>query len=385
MDLIYSTSYYVMNYNPISLGINYLFPTSSSKYINQNQLIRKPKSGDLDKYELIMIDMDGVLRNGNKKIGLSNLVIDKLNSMNKKYVIITNECRKEPRIIRQDLKSMDIKIPENVPIVSASQLVKKTLLKSIIGSTSQHTLKTSKDLFKQKIGVIGTNTEYLYYKKSFKNYKNVRIYWINNSHLPTNLDYVVIGCINNDDKINYNFNKSLKWLMNNPSTTLIISCPDLQDIENKESLQYYLPIPFLKELENKVNSKDKIINFNDIYLEVEKNKNFDPFSFKINHDQIIVGKPETEFILDLFKYYKVIDKNINSISDLPSLKQKVLIIGDNLNTDIKLSEKINCDAALVLSGVTCTDDLMNIHSSYNGNKLIDSIEYIVPDISQMII
>lgn len=385
MDLIYSTSHYVMNYNPISLGINYLFPASSSKYINNNQLIRKPKSGDLDKYELIMIDMDGVLRNGNKKIGLSNLVIDKLNSMNKKYVIITNECRKEPRLIRQDLKSMNVNIPENVPIVSASQLVKKTLLKSILGSTSKQTLKTSKDLFKQKIGVIGTDTEYLYYKKSFKNYKNVRIYWINNNNLPLNLDYIVIGCVNNDDNVNNNFNKSLKWLMNNPTATLIISCPDLQDIENKESLQYYLPIPFLKELETKVNTKDKVMKFNNIYLDIEKNKNFDPYNFKINHDQIIVGKPETEFVLDLFKYYKIIDKNIDSVSNLPLLKEKVLIIGDNLNTDVKLSEKINCDAALVLSGITSNDDLMNIHSSYNGNKLINSIKYIVPDISQMII
>ena len=44
MDLIYSTSYYVFNYNPISLGFNYLFPTSSSNYINNYKLISKAKS-----------------------------------------------------------------------------------------------------------------------------------------------------------------------------------------------------------------------------------------------------------------------------------------------------------------------------------------------------
>ena len=109
----------------------------------------------------------------------------------------------------------------------------------------------------------------------------------------------------------------------------------------------------------------------------------DSSAFKINHKQIIVGKPETEFIIDLLKYYKVIDKNINKIEDLPSLKDKVLMIGDNLNTDIKLSEKINCDAALVLSGVTNNDDLVNIHSSYYGNQLIESIKYIVPDLSHL--
>ena len=28
----------------------------------------------------------------------------------------------------------------------------------------------------------------------------------------------------------------LKWLMNNLSSLLIISCPDLQDVENKEKI-----------------------------------------------------------------------------------------------------------------------------------------------------
>ena len=46
------------------------------------------------------------------------------------------------------------------------------------------------------------------------------------------------------------------------------------------------------------------------------------------------------------------------------------MIGDNLNTDIKLSEKTP-DAALVLSGVTNNQDLVNIHSSYNGNQLMN--------------
>lgn len=383
MDLIYSTSYYVLNYNPISLGYNYLFPTSSSNYINNYQLIRKPKNDEISKYELIMIDMDGVLRNGNKKIGLADMVINKLNTLNSKYIIVTNECRREPRQIRQELRTMNINIPDSVPIVSASQLVKKTLLKSIIGNNKKYDSKKTKESFNQKIGIIGTNNEYLYYKKSFKNYTNVRVYWISKNNLPTNLDYIVIGCIENDDNLDKNFNKSLKWIMNNLESTLIISCPDLQDIENKDKITHYLPIPFLKELETRVNNKDKSINFNSIYLESEKNKNFDPSAFKINHKQIIVGKPETDFIIDLLKYYNLLDKNINKVEDLPSLKEKVLMIGDNLNTDIKLSEKINCDAALVLSGVTSNDDLVNIYSSYNGNQLIESIKYIVPDLSQL--
>jgi ribonucleotide monophosphatase NagD (HAD superfamily) len=383
MDLIYSTSYYVLNYNPISLGFNYLFPTSSSTYINNYQLIRKPQDDAMSNYELIIIDMDGVLRNGNKKIGLADMVINKLNSLNNKYVIVTNECRKEPRQIRQELKTMNMNVPDSIPIISASQLVKKTLLKSIIGSNSKYVAKKNKETFNQKIGIIGTNNEYLYYKKSFKNYTNVRVYWISNNNLPTNLDYIVIGCVNNDDNLDKHFNKSLQWIMNNLDSTLVISCPDLQYIENRKKVTHYLPIPFLKELESRVNNRDKCINFNSIYLDADKNKNFDSTAFKINHKQIIVGKPETDFIIDLLKYYKVLDKNIDNIEELPCLKDKVLMIGDNLNTDIKLSKKINCDAALVLSGVTNNNDLVNIHSSYNGNQLIESIKYIVPDLSQL--
>ena len=95
-------------------------------------------------------------------------------TLNQKYIIVTNECRNEPRQIRQELKTMNINIPEYVPIVSASQLVKKTLLKSIIGNNSNYTNKKNKGSFNQKIGIIGTNNEYLYYKKSFKNYNNVK-------------------------------------------------------------------------------------------------------------------------------------------------------------------------------------------------------------------
>ena len=57
-----------------------------------------------------------------------------------------------------------------------------------------------------------------------------------------------------------------------------------------------------------VNSKNKNINFNNVYLDLEKNKNFDPYSFKINHEQIIVGKPQPEFVIDLLKYYNIVIK-----------------------------------------------------------------------------
>jgi len=389
MDLIYSTSYNLYSYNPIALGFNYLFPTSVDTYIKNQQLIKKPSQQDIEDYQLIMIDMDGVIRNNTKKIGLADMVFNKLNAMNKKYLIITNECRKDPKLIRQDLKMMRMNIPDTIPIISASQLVKKQLMKLVLNQHSnpknlkEHLNNSIHLNTTKRIGIIGCSNQFNYYNKSFKKHKNVTLYWIENSYIPSNLDYIVVGTINNDEYCNKTFNKSLQWLMNNLASTLIIACSDLQDIGTMTTLTHYLPILFLKELENRVNRKDKTLNFNTIFLNSEKNKTFDPYSFKINHKQIIMGKPHADFMIDILKYYKMIDNNVSELEDIGSLKKKILIIGDNLNTDIKLSEKINCDSALVLSGVTTPTDLMNIHHSYRGGLLINSINYIVPDISQL--
>jgi ribonucleotide monophosphatase NagD (HAD superfamily) len=389
MDLIYSSSYYLYSYNPIALGFNYLFPTSVDTYIKNQQLIRKPTSQNIDNYELIMIDMDGVIRNSTKRIGLADMVFNKLNESNKNYVIITNECRKEPKLIRQDLKLMRMNIPDNIPIISASQLVKKQLMKLVLDQKSnpknfKEQLDNSINLNTTKrIGVVGCSNQFNYYKKSFKKHKNVKFYWIENNYIPDNLDFIVIGSIDNNSNLHKNFNKSLQWLMNNLSATLIISCSDLQNVENLEKITHYTPIMFLKELETRVNKKDKSINFNTIYLNSEKNKTFDPYYFKIEHEQIIMGKPHADFMINILKYYKIIDDKVTNLDEIGSLKKKVLMIGDNLNTDIKLSEKINCDSALVLSGVTTPKDLMNIHNTYRGGILINSINYIVPEFSQL--
>ena len=88
MDLIYSSSYYLYRYNPISLGFNYLFPTPVDTYIKNQQLIKKPTPEDINNYELIMIDMDGVIRNNTKKIGLADVVFNKLNELNKKNTLL---------------------------------------------------------------------------------------------------------------------------------------------------------------------------------------------------------------------------------------------------------------------------------------------------------
>ena len=198
MDLIYSTSYNLYSYNPIALGFNYLFPTSVDTYIKNQQLIKKPSQKDIEDYQLIMIDMDGVIRNNTKKIGLADMVFNKLNAMNKKYLIITNECRKDPKLIRQDLKMMRMNIPDTIPIISASQLVKKQLMKLVLNQHSnpknlkEHLNNSIHLNTTKRIGIIGCSNQFNYYNKSFKKHKNVTLYWIENSYIPSNLDYIVV-------------------------------------------------------------------------------------------------------------------------------------------------------------------------------------------------
>ena len=86
MSLFYSQASFILNYNPISLGIysaskaySALFNNNIKNIIQNYNLFRKPNIDDIKKYELIIIDIDGVLRQGTKKIGLSDIVIKKIN------------------------------------------------------------------------------------------------------------------------------------------------------------------------------------------------------------------------------------------------------------------------------------------------------------------
>ena len=102
--------------------------------------------------------------------------------------------------------------------------------------------------------------------------------------------------------------------------------------------------------------------------------------YKIKNNQIIIGKPHIDSMTNILDYYNI-DYSLDGKKDVNN-SGKILMIGDNLNTDIKLGFNLNCDTALVMSGVTSYDDLINIcRYDSEKKKLIDKLDYIIPDLS----
>lgn len=381
MSLFYSTTSFIKN---LFVRAPTALKEITAKDIKYYNLIKKPDLEKIENYKLIILDMDGVIRNGYKKIGLSNIIIDKLNIKNIPFLIITNECRKEPKTIRNDLQTMGFNINKNTHIVSASLLVKNKLTNLI----EQKKHENEKKLI--NIGVISNLDNLNYLKTRIKkkysncNDNNIYFYFIEENCVPMNLDYIVVGCLDNDKKIDKNLFRSLQWIDNNPNAELIISCPDIDDVENKEQITHYLPINILKEIEKRVQNRHPSINFNIINNDLEKNIINRFNEYKIENKQIIIGKPYIESMKDIFEYFNIdIPDNINSpISN----KNKILVVGDNLNTDIKLAKKLKCDSALVMSGVTQYSDLIKlIESGEEGSYYVNTINYIIPDISYLMI
>ena len=84
------------------------------------------------------------------------------------------------------------------------------------------------------------------------------------------------------------------------------------------------------------------------------------------------SKPNPMFIKDEIEY------NYNLKLD-DKFKNNIMIVGDNIETDIKLGTNLNCFKSLVLTGVTKYEDLYKLTETE-----FDNIDYIIPDISYLI-
>lgn len=397
MSYFYSASKFIINYNPISVGlysasnmINYLSSTPSpnynqksiNQYIKKFDLIKKPNPISIKNYKLLMIDMDGVLRNGYQRIGNSDIAIKKLNEMNIPYLILTNDCDKDPKTLRTDLKLMGIKLGKNNHIISASLLIKNKLTNILKEKQISENLDSKK--LELNIGIITTYELYNYLKsKITQKYKKVKFYNLRDKIIPHNLDYIVVGSIENDEDIDNNFLKSFLWIYNNPSAKIIIGCPDVKDVINLKKITNYSPINILNEIETRVNKMDSRFDWENLKNQLINKELFEEEKYEeyqISNKQIIIGKPHLESMSDILKHYKI-NFNIDNPQKYDN-HSKILMIGDNLNTDIKLGMNLNCDTALVMSGITSYSDLINIcHYDSDKKKFLDKIEYIIPDIS----
>lgn len=328
--------------NIISYYIPSLFSFNYNKLTNYS-FFKKPKKDDIKRIKYIILDMDGVLRIGNKPITIAresfNYFTNNKNETNK-ICILTNECRKTPKFIKKELIIMGYNMT-NVKIISAS-LIMLNYVRSILE-------KHNKDI---NIYLVVEESTYFYIKDNIKNeYSNANFFWIFNKNNETDLnikiDYFIIGSINNNDKNikirNSLMNKKLTKLVTyNNESQFVITSSELKHVENSDKIRNVLLPSYIISLINAELSSEIIP--------------YCPF------------KPNTNYLKE----------NLESVFniDIDKSEDNIIIIGDNINTNIKLGDNLNIKKGVVLTGITKICDL-----NYRQKHILDSIDYIVPDLS----
>jgi len=351
------------SYNPFNIlynGITYIWSNKPNNYI------KRPNHNDVKNLNLIIFDMDGVLRIGENPIAIARESFNTLIKLNIPICIITNEDRRSPKRIKKEIKQMGFHINEDVKIITSGLLMLyhisyliNPLTYHIINRQTKKDLKSHKKIFssrKRNFAVIGEQDFFHYIKQNTLNrYENVKFHWIYDDTEPKNIDYFVIGSLNNTDNILDIINRMIKWIKLNQKAKFVITAPDTICVENNEKLTTILPNMILKIVKDEIAKEENMIELiRHINLHIE-----------------YPSKPNPNFIKEELTYHyhlKLDDK----------FKNNIMIVGDNIETDIKLGEKLNCFKSLVLSGVTKISDLYKLEETE-----IDNIDYIIPDISYL--
>jgi len=432
-------------FTPFSLLSSYFSPQHSiASYSNvpikiPSQLIENCKG--------LIFDMDGVLRIGDKPILDANKIIQTISNKQIPTMIITNECRRTPRQIRKDLNNMGLNIPTNWHIISASYLCKQYLHDKLIKDMSdmkknphkystfkiiKHRKKRKKIYNKPKISVgVIADTNLFNYLKSKINILNIELISAlhilnkdsinmdllessgqttknhfsnqtrkgNNYHTKTKFKYIVIGSITRK-KIRGEMiallNLSKHWIRTNPDAEVILTSPDRNDPENNITIENILPSIIwdsiwedktytnTETIKNKYdqynfecidNSEIKFTKYMDSSNRFYQNSNLS-YDKKEHNNLYICGKPNINIkniFMDTFKL-----KTEEDLND-------VILVGDNPETDIKLSNSINSKSVLVLSGILSSKEKQLEFSKQD----LDTLQkcrpnYIINNISELI-
>ena len=353
------------SYNPFNIlydSITYLWNNEPQNYI------KRPNQDDVNNLKLIIFNMDGVLRIKNKPILIAREAFNSLRKRKIPICIVTNESRRSPKIIKKELKQMGFHINEDVKIITAGLLMLyhissliNPLTYNIINRQTKSEVKKHKKFVssrKRNFAIIGEQDFFHYVKQNTLNrYDNVKFHWIYDNTEPKNIDYFVIGSLNNSDNILEIRNRIIKWIKLNQKAKIVITAPDNISVENSDKLSVILPNMILQII------KDEFV----------KEENMVELIKHINLHVEYPSKPNPEFIKEELAYHydlKLDDK----------FKNNIMMVGDNIETDIKLGDNLNCFKSLVLSGVTKNADLYKL-----TERERDTIDYIIPDISYLIL
>lgn len=353
------------NYNPFNIlynSITYIWNNDTQNYI------KRPNHEDVKNLKLIIFNVDGVLSIGENPIEIARASFNKLIKLNIPICIITNEDRRSPKRIKKGLTLMGFHINEDIKIITAGLLmlyhissIINPLTYHIINRQTKSEFKNHKKIFssrKRNFAVIGEQDFFHYVKQNTLNrYDNVKFHWIYDDTASKNIDYFVIGSLNNTDNILEIINRIIKWIKLNQKAKFVITTPDIINVENNKILTTILPNMILKIVKDEFAKEENMVEL-------------------IKHINLTVeypSKPNPIFIRDEIEY------NYNIKID-DTFKNNIMIIGDNIETDIKLGEQLNCFKSLVLCGVTKHTELYKLTKREQNN-----IDYIIPDISYLIL
>jgi HAD superfamily hydrolase (TIGR01450 family) len=283
----------------------------------------------------IVFDMDGVLRIGKNPIeGAENL----FSKFKDRALIVTNECRRTPEVIKQELKDMGIET-YNSPILTAGTMTYNYLYDLISADKNKdkifNVMTIGEDGLLDVLEELSFLNNYrkitpIFLKKAI----NQNRYFSDNSKYT---NYLVIGTINNiSTQLLSTINSYFKVFTN---LKVLITCPDKLDPEGTNVI---LP-KYLIHILN-YNRPEPIVPYH-------------------------IGKPNPIISKYIEKYFYTSENEIDG---------EIVFVGDTLATDIKLANEAFFKSVLVLSGNTEYNDLRKsqIQPDYVINSVND-IENVV--------
>lgn len=285
-------------------------------------------------YKGIVFDMDGVLRIGKNPIKGADKVFNKLHS---KSLIVTNECRRTPQKIKEELRNMGIETYDT-PIITSGTMTYYYLYDIISGNRSRDTiynvLTVGEDGLLEIMEELGELNNYNKITPSFIHTALKKNLEFKNS--ARYINYLVIGTINNISiPLLSVINNYLKVFSN---VKVLTTCPDMIDPE--EGL-FLMP-----------NHLIHILNYN-------KKNSLVPYH---------TGKPNPIVTKYIERYFNEFDN-----------EGDIVFVGDTLDTDIKLANEAFFKSILVLSGNTEYEDLKK--SQVTPDHVINSIDNLFQIIS----
>jgi hypothetical protein len=358
------------NYNPLSI----LYTNASKLLISSSPQTNYIKRLDnstktINNLNLMIFDMNGVLKIGKEPLEIAKNTFNKLTEQNIPICIITNECRNTPKTISKELKQMGYNINPNIKVFSASLLMLNKVDRIISKFIDNNPYKK-----KINFGIISEQSFYQYIKQNTINkYNNVKFYWIYDNIQPNNIDYFIIGSIDNNDELLNNITRFNKWIETNQKAKYLLTRSDIITVENMKNVINIYPKMIIQLIINL--KKDDIIKETDIKIQKKKEENLLIFKNYLNYYTQILSKPNTKYFKQQIESFYGLEFN-----KVNKKNNKILLIGDNINTDIKFANKLNISSCLVLSGVTKYKDLKQI----NDENIIKKIDYILPDISYLL-